>query len=514
MENYKKMLITIIGIGVFLLITACSFPGNKSTIKKLPELANINTEQHHKIHIISGYPEETLFYVKNNNTYIVSTQLRTYILFNWRHYWRISANGDLLDSFATEDSRNFSLAGVLFNKTGYIDWPLTGDAYEKNYHKIIDGNNLDENTLNKYFSDSEEILWGEVYETENYKVIKKYHFYLKKQNQWTLVISEKALFDKLHSNWPSIHYQLYGKSSNQENSISNTDGKPPAKQKTYAQQPLTTLDWTEIEFSLAQPTIGALNYKGFKSEYNVKPSFMSQRGWTGRVGKGAIEVLFDNQVYEFKTYMRETTHVHSQYSPQMHIYHSHPNEKLLPFLLFKLNTAGLGTDREDSEAGIYILRRVNSLSSNDQSPISRIKFKDFQIAPAIHWVTDANGHREGWPNKFSAQDVELPKSLKNIPTYIDFYFTPPKSIIKNSTVNLIINDKNWKYEDSASIYGTLYLEQEEVIGAIKELGSDNLTLSITSELHEKAIKLIIAIESTERSVHLKKARLASKASKN
>lgn len=511
MENYKKMLITIIGIGVFLLITACSFPRNKSKIKQLPELANINTKQHHEIQSISGYPESTLFHVKTNNTYIVSTRLRTYGSFNWRHYWRISAKGELLESFAIEGLHDFTLAGVLFNKTSYIDWPLTGDTHEKKYHQIINGNNIDENTLKNYFSESEDILWNKVYTNNDAR--EEYHLYLKKQNQWTLIISDKALFDKLQSNWPSIR-QLSAKNSNQDESVSNANHKLPATKKTYSQQPLTTLDWTEVEFTLAQPTFGPVNYKGFKSEYSVKPSFMSQSGWTGRIGKGALQVLFDNQVYDFKTYMRETTPVHSEYSPKMHIYHSPPSEALTPFLLLQLNAAGSGIDRDDSEAGIYILRKVNSFNSNDQSLISQIQFKDFQIAPVIRWVTDTNGYREDWPNKFSAKDVKLPKSLKKLPAYIDFYFSPPQSIIKNSTINLIINDKTWKWENSASIYATLYLDQREMTDAIRELGSNNLTLSIKSELQEQSIKLIMAIESTERSIHLKKATLVSKSSES
>ena len=512
MRNCNKMLLISLIIGALVLMTACSLLGNQDSTKHLPKLVDVNLGSDYEIQLISGYPESTLVHVKTNDTYIVSTRLRTYESFHWNHYWRISKKGELLESFATDKRLIFSFAGTSFDATSYNDWPLTGDKSDKTYDRIISSKDIDEKTLNKLFSESEQILWNSFNSGINSKLGEKFCFYLKKQNQWSLLISDKKLFNNPQPAWPPISH-LYLNSSTQENSPGGMNEGFLDQKQTESLYPLSSLAWTDVRFTTDKPVVDVIRYKGFDSGYSVSPSFMSQNGWKGKIGKGNLQLLFDKQFFDFKTYTREIPYVnHSEYDPKMRVAHSIPTESQTSFLFLQLTTMGLGDDRDDKEAGIYILKKRNSQDSKTLQPITHIAFKNFHTAPVLRWIIDANGLRNDWPENFLAKDVEFPASLKSLPMYVDFYFTVPKSTSENSRFNLIINDQSWRWENSYSVYAILYIDPDEMADAIKKLGATNLTLSITTEQQDKAIRLIIMLESSAGSIHLNNVRLASKAS--
>ena len=193
--NFSKMLLVTIAIGALALTASCSFLGRINKNPTLPNLVDVNTGPNYKIQMISGYPDTPLFYIKTNNTYIVATRLRTYETYRWENYWKISSNGELLDTFASSTYYKFSFAGVSFGESSYNDWPLTGDKRDKEYLQTIHSENVDKTTLDKLLSSSEQILWDDFYCYTNGESTKNFCYYLKSKSNWTLLISKEKLFN-------------------------------------------------------------------------------------------------------------------------------------------------------------------------------------------------------------------------------------------------------------------------------------------------------------------------------
>jgi hypothetical protein len=511
--GYKMLVLSLI-IAALVLITACSFLIKPDAADKLPQLADIASGKDYEIRKISGHPESTFAYIKTNQTYIVSTHLRTYERYHWHHFWRIDKDGKLTDSFASKDVNHFSFAGVFFDSTGYYDWPLTGDKNYKHYHKVFHSKELDAKTLNSVFASSEQILWDNVWVYENNNSRKENHYYLKQDDEWLLLKSDGKFFNHPKNNWPAISHISLGREIDPLTEDSN-EGKLD-RQQIESLYPLIHFQWTDTRFTPNKTLVDSIRFLGFKKSYSVSPSFMSQNGWTGKVGRAQFQLMFNQQTFDFQTYTRAIPYAnHEEYDPDLRLAHSIPEGSHFPFLLVQLNTMGLGTDRVDTEAGIYILRQQNSQGTNTQQSISNLSFKGFNDThPKLRWISDANGTRHDWPEKFSSMDVDLPASIKFLPIYMDFYFDLPKSIAGHSKFNVIINDQSWRWENAHSIYLILYFDPDEMTSTIKKVGGANLKLSITAELQDKAIKLIPVLESAERSVTLKNVRVVSQDSQH
>ena len=506
------MFLTSIVLVALVLATACSFSVHQKPAKTLPQLGDLDVGSDYEIQFINGHPDPTILHIKTNDTYILSTRLRTYESFHWHHYWRIAKSGRLLESFATERNYLFSFAGVSFGEASYNDWPLTGDKHDKEYSRVTNSKDISEKALTKLLSESEQILWDDFGFITNSNAGKEYHFYLKNQNQWSLLISDKKLFNNPQASWPPISH-VYTNRSDQENSLENFNEGYLDQKQTDLLYPTSSLAWTDVRFTEEQPVVDVIEFKGFDSEYSVTPSFMSQSGWTGKVGTGHFQLLFDNLLHDFKTYTRQIPHAdHKEYDPRMRVAHSLPPADPASFLFLQLTTMGSGDDRDDSGAGVYILRKRNSQSPIGQPPVSHIVFRNFQTSPVIRWVTDASGFRKDWTEKFSEKDVDLSATLKSFPTYVDFYFAAPKPTEGSSPFKLIINDRSWRWDKADSIYVTLYIDPDEMAAALREFGCANLTLGITKEQNDKASRLVVTLESSQRSVQLNSARLVSKAS--
>lgn len=286
------------------------------------------------------------------------------------------------------------------------------------------------------------------------------------------------------------------------------------KTQTDELYPLIYLPWLNVEFSTEKRSFDALKLNRFDGEYSVRPRFLSYSGWTGKVGNGSIQLNFDNETFNFKTYMREIPYSSFKgYEPDIFLAHSIRNGDQPPFLLMQLYTRGQGDNRDDSEAGIYIIRKDSFQGASNQQRITQLKLNGFQTTPTIRWIVDSSGYRSDWPDKKPEINVDYLAPLKSFPAYIDLHFYFAKELVSNkSKIYLKINNATWHWEHADSVYATLYIDPDELTSAIKELDDDNLTLSITAETQENITRLALTLESAKSSIPLNKVIVVSKAS--
>lgn len=509
------MLIISLIACLLVCLAACSLLSGKPSTEKLPQLADVNFGSDYEIQHISGYPEANLIYVKTNRTYIVSTHLRTFERFRWHHFWRIDNNGNLIDSFATREIQDFSLAGIYFEKNWYNDWLLTGEKKNKPYQRIIHSKDIDTQALNNLFAESEQILWDQVWIYGENQSQQEFHFYLKNNNDWILVRSDEKLFKTSQESWPPISHVYFIREHNPPIADMN-EGKLDAEQ-VQSLCPIKKISLVYPAFTLEKNISDNLQFTGFKKSYSVRPGFMAEQGWEGKVGAGNYQLTFDQNTFDFTTYTNATSGSHNQekFSPALGLIHSLPEDEGSPFLLLKLLGGSFGTSRDDTESGIYILRKKYQSTRQSQQVVSKILFKEFtNIQPVLRWVMDANGLRSDWPEKFLANNLDLPAEIKSFPTYIDFYFDLPKSLTDNSEFTITINDHIWSWKNPDSIYMILYFDAGEMENLSKKLGKSNLTLTLTAMRNHSGLKLIPELSSAEKSIHLRNVRIVSDESKN
>lgn len=502
---YKVLVIGLL-IVFLLTIAACSTLLRENPEKRTPTLADINLGQDYEIQQISGYPSQTLTYIGANDTYIVSTRLRTSGWFSpWQHFWRISNTGELLDSFATELFDTFLSSGTYFSKYWYNDWPLTGDKDNKAYERIIYARDIDNKLLEEVLKTSPHILWDEVSVYEKNESRREFHFYVENNGLWSLLISEERLFE--HPQYADFVFSRTRYFRDDQIGFEN----PASDEDTSGRHPLINIPWAEAQFSFKQRSADAISFVRFKKSHSVRPSLFSEQGWTGKVGRGLYRLNLDQQTFDFQTYTRAIPRTeYEEYFPDMRLAHSLGSAPS-SFLLLHLSTSGGGNARLDPEAGIYIIRRKSSLGREFQQQVKHIAFKDFEpMKPVLRWLSDASGQREDWSENENIRRIDLPVSITSFPVYLDFYFRLsdyPKQVPKFAVT---IHDKTWQWEKTNAIYSIIYLDVDEMTAAAKELGGGELSLNIRANQQASTVELIFTLASSEAAVRLNNVRIASK----
>ena len=484
-----------------LLITSCTTNKKVTYSEEFPLLENAKTGKDHEIQKISGYPESTLAYLKPENVYIVSTHLRTFPIYDWTHFWKIDANGAVIDSFATDAISFFSWAGTYFDEEYYIDWPITGDKQSKKYKSVTYLENANEKNTDLFFGSSQ-VLWRSRSTFINANDVEsetKYYYYYKNKELWSLLISKIPLHIDPLPEWPTISHVRFTESDSLHGSeYLNIE----EIEKNY---PLKTIKWESNTFTWKENEKSNLTLIRFKKYYSVTPSLFSERSWTGRVGEAHLELTFDHTKLSFNTSATaEAGKNGDEISPKLGQAQIPYQDK---FTLLKINASY----ENDHEAGIYIVRR--KLPPKEKNKISSIKLHTLQdLKPVIRWAIDSNGVRYDWESRLPVTDLKFPEAIQHQLSYLNLYFQLDEQN-KNSRFSIKINRKKWSWDNEQEIYITLYFDSDEIDKAIEKLKGDGvIEIEIDAIVTKEQAKLTPYITSNENRIELTSVEIVSKSS--